>query len=876
MAGTPAQKAPILREAVKPQDTLQAQQRLTPPAPNAAPTDQQAKDKAGRLAGLGSYGSKMAGLIAAELTKVAPTATALKPTVNAASVAAVPFVANNQAKQDALIAALNAYIANPADPVALRAVSVAMGRDATNPASPADVSALLTTTNETLTAALTPGTAGVTAPKLGGLDLSPLGLGDDPWGVIAQDLGTTAEALKAMTPDQFQQAVQDVVTREYSSTQALRAELRTASPNRKAQILQELHAADATGRAGVEASVADLYDRMESQETVKIGDDEYSLKDIFSDDGMSKLVLNAVGSDTAFKELQALSPGLAQWIADNRAQLETLAADMGETVRETVEANTAATDKMGDLGIADTPLAAAFDMPTGPMTPAESAAWIASVENDPLWKAATADETLMLALKDPDKGPDLVARLRDMSPATLSSLVSTSNKIKGELSEDEQAILKSMGITWDDGFLTDSVTAKLARDTMALFDRWGKVPAAAVMAVLGPLRDADPAKFTRFTSPGGLNRLMASMDAMQPYPAGTPAGDAFRNFLGVSKGATYIDPGFKGPDGQPVDYATAANAFAAADSAFSANTALKQEFYNALAADLITTTTDLKILTEKPQLVTELLTHRADSQRIANLSAALEAGEPDKAADAFARTILGSTSKKVGFDTLTKRIDDANEALSRGKAWRNKNPQAAKQAADFLALLKKSGLDMDGDGRVEADDLRLGGRAAPAGWGPNYEPTAKEIKAAGLDRPAVMARLIAKLKAAGLGDETHESVMAGKSKPSTLPKDLWATYGAADWSSEPASASGSATIDKGSDYVERATAATKAITPVSTRQEFTGNYVMGGKHPTFGKPIPTYEYAVMTLYEDGHEARTGTVKKTGKWDAKRQSFVPPG
>lgn len=862
MTGTPAQKAPILREAQAPgAQTLEQAQRLTPPAPNATPADQQAAARVGSLLKMGSYGTKLLSAVQAEMSRVAPTATPLAITADPKKIK--DLFGTEPAKEAAVTAAVNAYLANRTD-ANLQAIKAAAGWSAIDANS---IATLTTTPDDAISGALKSGIQGAKL-TIGELDLSTLGIDGDPITTIARDLGLDPEVVRAMTPQQLQQAVQDVITRDFSQVAALRVELKSASPNRKAQILDQLRALDATGRAGVEASVQDLADQMAAAQTITIGDTPYELKDIFSDDGMSKLVLNAVTSQDALDELigkppgTGLSPALGQWIIDNRAALQQLVDDMAVQGQTNATAQTHADALMGEIGIAGTPLAELFEMPVN-ATPEQLAAWEAKVKSNPLYLAAKENKAFNTILTDPNVGPALVEAWKDLTPGQVQTMISTSDQYDA-LTDDAKAILKAAGIEPTAGnYLTDPVEARAARDYMAVLARYPAVTAAEVNAVLDGLPSETRAAYAR---KGNLNALMKSMDLLKKYPivegGDNEAGKALRALLGLGAGATYMRPGAKDDNGNPIDIAAMVNAFAATNSAVNhAGGTLLPTFYSLLKDGTLGSVEDLQAVAKTPGLLTRLVETNAAAAAHTKMTKQLGNADYGGMRNTWAQTLV------PGVKSWEDLYMAAHQAAV--VSWSKRSGKEAKRRADeFLGLLKKAGLDVNNDGKVDSKDFSvLDPRDGESNKPINPPPTAT--------RRALTQIMIA-MRDRGVGDETKDTVLGGTYKPSTLPKIDWGTISTKGYF-DVKDPEKSATQQKGEDSVAARAAEADATEPVSSEWKFTGETkpswgVVGGKPAVVGM---FYKFQEEITYKDGHKGPGRQEWRAGERNGKG-GWQPPG
>lgn len=834
MAGTPAQRAPVLREAVAPGQTLQEAERLAPYQQQVQAVDQTAKEKVGRLQALGSYGTKLQGIIANRLAgQLAPTAgPAPTPQLTASKTAIAQRFPDDPAKQADVEAKVNQYLASRSE-TDLQALAVAMGVPRPNAE---DVRALVTSPTEALTAAAQPliNQAKVT---VGELDLSTLGV--DPV-ALAGDLGLTPEALAAMTPDELQQAVQNTINREYAKGQGLRAEYKSASPQRRQQILQELRTLDASGQAGLETAVADLADRLDSQETVKIAGQEYNIQDVLGDDGMSDLITNAIRSPDALQALKddPATAGLAAWIEASRTSLETLIGDISGQAREFGETQTEVAEILESAGLPTGALATALGLPEGPLTAAQAEAFKTQLDNNPVWAAAKDNPDLMTDLM---QNPTLVARWQGLNAEQIKSLISVSDTLRADAAA--KAALADLGITVPaDGWLDNPAVSQRAADILAAIDTMVPKNTAGFAAALKPL--VGKPQYANYFTPQGLKDIATSMNIL----TGHQAPEALRKLLGLKAGVTFVPPNML-PDlqGAAKLYDKAVSAMTTAKPAQPAG--LLEQVIN----DGLLLPEDLSAIAKFPQAAGQLIDAAAAKRKYDAIDAEIKKGNVQKARDALAAAIAGPGA------TMEKLAD---------KAWAVQNvldhpTQYSQSAVDnakaFIANLKKAGLDLNKDGRVDGWELR-------GASGPNSDD----------DTPATLLaatkKLIAAMRSADIADEGRGTILRGSFHPSTLP------------SVEAVSAVFQATNDpKKSDdaWDKMFPKATKLPTKKETLEKAkVGRKKIGTewrmtKKPRFAKQVNpnaggalmnmpvkgTGEEAEYILYDDGTEEASGKTRK---------------
>jgi hypothetical protein len=477
MAGTPAQKAPVLDKAVKPQDSLATQQRQTP-AP-AAP-DQAAKtatEKVDRLQQLGSLGSRVQSLIEQRVT--AQTQQTATQTVN--EDALKTQFANDPTKLAAARAALQTYLTGGKTEDQLAQVAGAVGADRL---AGGGLASYFTDGTAAVGAAAASNAAA--APTLGQLDLA--GAGIDP-AQLAQDLGVTPEALAAMSPTDLQSAVKAVEDRELSSVDALKAEAASASPNRRAQILADLQRLDATGQAAAEVAAKGLQDQIAQAGQVTFNGKSFAVEDLLKSDEISTTIKNAAASEQSLAELRKTEPALAQWITDNKSAIAAVAGEMGvaaEQFGKTQESAQALRDSYGDALKTLLP-----DGVPSNITSAQLGQLQQQLANDPLAKAVLASAGVRSVV---ESNPDLAATLRT-SPVMLE-LAGSDDKFLTALRAEPAAAAKLAGKSADEirQLMTAADSLKGNQGDLLATIAGVTVPSSAFATDMNPAQLANVAK----------------------------------------------------------------------------------------------------------------------------------------------------------------------------------------------------------------------------------------------------------------------------------------------------------------------------------------------------------------------------------------------
>ncbi len=330
MAGTPAQKAPVLDQAVAQGATLAGQQRLTQ-APAVATAADVAEQAAGdTLNKLGSYGSRIKALVNTRLSAIAAQPAATEVSTGGSlqlDPAAVDklLAGKDSATQGLIRTALTNYVSGGRTEAQLAALSNAVGPEGLAAIGGGALSGLV---KQDLTGAAKAATGAVTMKDL---DLAQAGINPDQ---IAPYLGLNRAGFDALTPDQLQAAIETATNHQFSTSDALKAEYVGATEARKAQINTLLRQRGETGTSATEAAVADLGQKLEQQEQVDVlgNGKTQNISDLLKDETVSKLITDAVASPQALTQLATTQPGLAAWITQNKTSLTHLTGDIAQQV----------------------------------------------------------------------------------------------------------------------------------------------------------------------------------------------------------------------------------------------------------------------------------------------------------------------------------------------------------------------------------------------------------------------------------------------------------------------------------------------------------------------------------------------------------------
>lgn len=430
MAGTPNQTAPVIEQAVAPAETLQTAQRTQGPRQTASVPEEQAAEKAAKLATLGSLGTRVEAMISQQLKLQTPVVAGVDETaVNALA----------PALQDQARTLMAAVVANPADMAAQATAAqffkdngmtfdpksfVAQGADALGKQAADQVADVAT--------------------------LETLPLEQNEQDALTAVMG---DGWKSLTVPQLQQKIEEMRQSEFSRTQSIRAELSGATGARREQLLQQLNEAGQTGVSGIESSVEDLTKAISNADVVTIAGEQHKVEDLLKDEEISELVTRMLRDPKLAGEVAKSNPEFAKWVSDNAKALGEVAkdVDVGRDSLDSLQEQKKGLATVAEgVTLSDTVMAAIM----------------------PDWdKVSDGNDTITSGLYDVLKDPaldentrsDMVAALEraQNDPKTLRDLAKLSaEEFKAsyemaEALENDPLLAKLAGLGADEGFVMD-------------------------------------------------------------------------------------------------------------------------------------------------------------------------------------------------------------------------------------------------------------------------------------------------------------------------------------------------------------------------------------------------------------------------------------
>jgi hypothetical protein len=471
MAGTAQQKKPVLDEAVRPADTLQAAQRAQAAQPDAAQAPSayaQAKEKLGALGTFGSYANRMQALIQSKLAGVAAAA----PQLQVAEAGLAQYADRPEVKA-AVKGALETYLTDRSE-ANLIAVAKAMGGDEVanlQSLKSGGLTAMLQGSAETLSA-FGQGLAPVTVADLAGT------AGFEAWNLdeLSGLLNVPKAELEKYSPDQLQASITQAVEREGGATAALQAELQSASPQRAQQIRDELRLLGVSGLGLAESEARAMAESLDSQEEVKFGGQTWNIQDLLKDDEISDQIKAAVSDPGTLAKLKETEPALAAWIEKHVGALKEVTGQID--VQTTALAQSQADWAKQLTDIPDS-VRKALGLPEGILSAEQLATAQAQLAGSPLVTALTGPKGDSVR-KAIETNPGLADSLLALPADTITKLIEDNDKL-GALSDAEREILKGLGLEVTGDFIADPAKAA---SVLALRDAIAKPGAAEALAAM--------------------------------------------------------------------------------------------------------------------------------------------------------------------------------------------------------------------------------------------------------------------------------------------------------------------------------------------------------------------------------------------------------
>jgi hypothetical protein len=465
MAGSSAQKGNAVRQSVKaataatPQSVAQEAQKRGPTA--AAQTSSSMADRLSKIGGLNERVDQM---VAQKLGAVEQSTSAnlnvnlegrgISPEQEAAIKAYIQAVNTNDPNLPALEDSMNTVLkaGGVADPTTyLKDMGVNVGQQL----------------QEAAKVAINPDMPLASLAQNGEDFASTLGY-DGGKESLAADLGISVADLGTMTLSQLQQKVKDVEEQHFSHVEQLRSELASASPNRAAQIRNELAELGATGQAAVDQSVNALNNQLESAEEVEFAGKTYTVGDLLGNSAISDVISGAVDNPEELAALQQSEPGMANWITANKSKLDALVNNIKASTEEGKQRQKAFTDSTKEFSPELTKLITGMsDEDLAYVSQSELDKATQAITNSGLAQAIKGDPELATVINKSLGNKDLITKLSGMSAEDIKAAHSMAIETR-----QGGPLTAFLGETTDD-FMLDPDKVALYKEVKPVLDTLG-------------------------------------------------------------------------------------------------------------------------------------------------------------------------------------------------------------------------------------------------------------------------------------------------------------------------------------------------------------------------------------------------------------------
>lgn len=326
MAGTGQQKGLALRESIQGQASLRDTLRTQGPRSAATTEEEQQKDRAERLSGLGSLQGRvqaLAGQMTAQAAASQQATGALQ--VRPESMEDIP-----EATRPQLTAALQELQGNPNNPALIKQINNMLGITNVNEMLTAE-----NLTNRFLSTAEVAGQATADAfanqATVNDLNLQELGFSDP--NELANLLGVTPEELGGLNIRQLIEETEAQIQAEHNSVGNLqqKASDPNLGPAERAEARKQLRDMGAVGIRKAESDIDSMADQIANADTVSFGGQEVPISEMLEDEylsGLTAAYLQAPEGDPLREQLEENEPELVEWINQNKNILDQAIQDI--------------------------------------------------------------------------------------------------------------------------------------------------------------------------------------------------------------------------------------------------------------------------------------------------------------------------------------------------------------------------------------------------------------------------------------------------------------------------------------------------------------------------------------------------------------------
>lgn len=325
MAGSSAQLQKAVRESVEPDRQMA---RRMPTRTMATQEEQAAKAKAEQASRLEGLGARVGGLVKGYLEETAKTAQLAKPKADLAKI-----------KND-FPSLTEAQIAKVQSAIETGTIDAELWTIFPQAKSAEELTTALAKYNAAQKEIVTTNLKNTFGPNVTLAQLKPddyAALGLQGLGDIASILGRPESELRGMSIDEFQSAISNLMQQDFDKVEELSRIANDAfyPANVRQSAQAELRALSSAGVQATEADMQQLNESIQSADTITVGDEEMTVAELLSDEGMTSVVTSYLEDKEG--DYQALIkeqfPALAQFIEQNKQALKKAADNLADSAK---------------------------------------------------------------------------------------------------------------------------------------------------------------------------------------------------------------------------------------------------------------------------------------------------------------------------------------------------------------------------------------------------------------------------------------------------------------------------------------------------------------------------------------------------------------
>jgi hypothetical protein len=168
------------------------------------------------------------------------------------------------------------------------------------------------------------------------LTLGSIGLTEDELLDISTTLGLDVDVLRGLSFKQFQESSGNLIN-NYSNIYNLQSLVNSPNTGRaeKIEAYKELKKLGALGLVGEAEKAKSIIAQIIAEDKISLGGKNYEVEELLKDETISAFIQDAIlRGEEGLKELQDISPALADWVVKNMEQLESLVPELETEVQD--------------------------------------------------------------------------------------------------------------------------------------------------------------------------------------------------------------------------------------------------------------------------------------------------------------------------------------------------------------------------------------------------------------------------------------------------------------------------------------------------------------------------------------------------------------